>query len=84
MLRSKFRRPWQPRMRDGAMFNPFAHTTEPEASLAEHHDIELEELEATTTEPEASLAEHHDIEQLDEFEATAERSQTGKPTDRAG
>ncbi|MFI4867982.1 MAG: hypothetical protein ACHQDD_01345 [Steroidobacterales bacterium] len=47
MLRSKFHRPWQPRMRDDAILNPFAHTAEPEASLVEHHEYEeLDELEA--------------------------------------
>ena len=47
MQRTKSRRPWQPRVHDEAIFNPFAHTTEPEASLAEHHEYEeLDELEA--------------------------------------
>jgi hypothetical protein len=47
MLRSKLHRPWQPRMREAGILNPFAHTTEPEASLVEHHDNEeLDELEA--------------------------------------
>ncbi len=47
MLRSKLHRPWQPRIHDDAILNPFAHTTEPEASLAEHHEYEeLDQLEA--------------------------------------
>jgi hypothetical protein len=47
MLRSKLHRPWQPRMREAGILNPFAHTTEPEASLVEHHDNEeLDPIEA--------------------------------------
>ncbi len=46
MLRSKMHRPWQPRMDDGQIFNPFAHTTEPEAGLADHQTIDIEEAEA--------------------------------------
>jgi len=46
MLRSKFRGPWKPRVHEEAILNPFAHTTEPEASLAEHQEYEeLDELE---------------------------------------
>lgn len=40
MLRSKFRRPWQPRMSDGQVFNPFVRSTDGEAHSGEHHDIE--------------------------------------------
>ncbi len=43
MLRSKLHRPWQPRMDDGQIFNPFAHTTEPEAGLTDHQDLPTEE-----------------------------------------
>jgi hypothetical protein len=47
MLRSKLHRPWQPRMREVGILNPFAHTTEPEASLVDHHDNEeLDPIEA--------------------------------------
>jgi hypothetical protein len=47
MLRSKLHRPWQPRMREAGILNPFAHTAEPEANLVEHHDNEeLDQLEA--------------------------------------
>jgi hypothetical protein len=54
MLRSKLHRPWQPRMHEAAIFNPFAHTPEPEANLAEHRDYEeLDELESAL-EPSAS------------------------------
>lgn len=72
MLRSKFHRPWQPHVRDEGIFNPFAHTTEPEASLAEHEDLkELDEL--------AGIAAHHEIEEPVKLEAIAERSPAGKP-----
>lgn len=49
MMRSKFRRPWQPRMNDSQIFNPFAHTTEPEAGLADHQNMEIDEPEAHGT-----------------------------------
>lgn len=55
-LRSKLHRPWQPRMSDGQMFNPFKHTTEPEASLEPR---EIEQLEA---EAEDLRAEAEEIE----------------------
>jgi hypothetical protein len=46
MLRSKLHRPWQPRMREAGILNPFAHTTEPEAGLVDHRDNEqLDQIE---------------------------------------
>jgi hypothetical protein len=46
MLRSKLHRPWQPRMREAGILNPFVRTTAPEASLLEHHeDEELDPIE---------------------------------------
>jgi hypothetical protein len=72
MLRSKFHRPWQPLVRDEGILNPFAHTTEPEASLAEHQDLkELDEL--------AGISAHHEMEQLIKPEAGTEGSPSGKP-----
>jgi hypothetical protein len=72
MLRSKFHRPWQPRVRDQGILNPFAHTTEPEASLAEHQELkEFDELVA--------IAVHYETDELFALEAIAERSQTGEP-----
>lgn len=55
MLRSKLHRPWQPRINDGPLFNPYAHTTEPEISLSAHRDIE--ELDAENTQQQARSIE---------------------------
>ena len=53
MLRSKLHRPWQPRMREAGILNPFAHTTEPEAGLVDHHDNELDQIEGDSESAEA-------------------------------
>ena len=68
MLPSKMHRPWRPRMDDGQIFNPFAHTTEPEASLADHQSIETEDAEAP-----APASPQHD-EQHDDGTAAAPQS----------
>jgi hypothetical protein len=55
MMRSRFHRPWQPRMSDGQMFNPFAHSAEPESGL-EHHD-DLEQRDAENAQPVEAAAD---------------------------
>jgi hypothetical protein len=64
MMRSRFHRPWQPRMSDGQLFNPFAHSAEPESGLESHDDFEPRdadaEHEATALHaPPAEAAEEH-------------------------
>ena len=46
MMRSRFHRPWQPRMSDGQLFNPFAHSAEPELGLENHDDFEQRDADA--------------------------------------
>jgi hypothetical protein len=50
MLRSKFHRPWQPRISDGQLLNPSAHATESETSFSEV----VEEAEDQVHVPEGS------------------------------
>ena len=52
MLRSKFHRPWQPRMSDGQLLNPSAHSTESETSFS---DV-VEETEEQLNVPEGAQA----------------------------
>jgi hypothetical protein len=47
MLRSKFHHPWQPRVSDGQMLNPFAQSNPSETSFSE----EIEEAERDVPEP---------------------------------
>ena len=52
MLRSKYHRPWQPRVSDGPLLNPSAHTTESEASFS---DV-VEEAEEQVQTPQSAEA----------------------------
>jgi len=52
MLRSKYHRPWQPRVSDGPLLNPSAHTTESEASFS---DV-VEEAEEQVHTPQSAEA----------------------------
>lgn len=47
MLRSKYHRPWQPRVSDSPTFNPFAHGTESGVDLSVQ--IEESELESSSS-----------------------------------
>lgn len=53
MLRSKFHRPWQPRVSDGQLLNPSAHTTESETSFSDVVEETEEQVHAPTG-PEAA------------------------------
>jgi len=79
-LRSKPHRPWQPRMSDGHVFNPFEHTTEPEASLDEPRDIEELEAEAEDLKAEAEELEarKHPSATADTLDSTARKRDTAR------
>jgi hypothetical protein len=47
MLRSKSHHPWQPRVSDGQLLNPSAHTTESDTSFRD----EIEEVEREVNTP---------------------------------
>lgn len=55
MLRSKFHRPWQPRISDGQLLNPSAHATASETSFSDAVE-EAEDQVHTSEGPEASAS----------------------------
>lgn len=55
----KTHRPWQPRMRSGSLFNPFAPTTESPYE-SDHFEISEEDQEEQHVAPQATAAPDQD------------------------
>jgi hypothetical protein len=79
MLRSKYHRPWQPRVSDSQLLNPSAHTTESEASFSDVVE-EAEEQVPSPQSPEtaASASSSSAAERIELPEAGAAENPRGK------
>lgn len=52
MLRSKSHHPWQPRVSDGQLLNPSAHTTQPDTSFSDEIEQVERDVQAPAVPPE--------------------------------